>query len=104
MFYSHRRFSPVLAVLIVFVLASCAGGPKKESTGEYIDSAAISTKVRTAIVGDEQLSIFNIDVKTYKDRVQLSGFVNTPEQRQRAGEVASNVEGVKAVENNIVVK
>ena len=36
--------------------------------------------------------------------VQLSGFVNTSAQRNRAGEVASKVVGVKSVENNLTVK
>jgi hyperosmotically inducible protein len=43
-------------------------------------------------------------VVTFKGMVQLSGFVNNKDQKNRAGELAKSVEGVKEVENNITVK
>lgn len=84
--------------------AGCQSTPTQESTGEYVDATVISTKVRAQIAKDDQVSIFDIDVKTFKDRVQLSGFVNTRAQKVRAGQLAASVEGVRRVENNIVVK
>ena len=50
------------------------------------------------------MSIFDISVKTFKDTVQLSGFVNSRKEKIRAGELAASVKGVRQVENNIVVK
>ena len=43
-------------------------------------------------------------VITYKDVVQLSGFVDTAEMKARAGTVASRVAGVSSVKNDLVVK
>ncbi|MDX9859603.1 MAG: BON domain-containing protein [Rhodospirillales bacterium] len=88
----------------VVLLAACESTPTQESTGEYIDSTVISTKVRAKIADDPTVSIADIDVNAFKDTVQLSGFVNTPEEKARAGRIAASVEGVRNVENNITVK
>jgi hyperosmotically inducible protein len=45
-----------------------------------------------------------VKVQTFKGVVQLSGFVNSRDQKNRAGDLARKVEGVKEVENNITVK
>jgi osmotically-inducible protein OsmY len=69
-----------------------------------VDDTVISSKVRAEIIGDEQLSIFDIDVETFKGDVQLSGFVDSEAMKERAGTLARNVEGVNTVHNNLVVK
>jgi osmotically-inducible protein OsmY len=103
-----RKPRPVLggiaAILLSTLTVACASTSSSESTGQYVDDSVISNKVRAKIIGDSQLSIFQIDVTTYKGIVQLSGFVDTPDQKQRAGEDARGVEGVKEVKNNLVVK
>ncbi len=85
-------------------LVACESTPTQESTGEYIDSSVIGTKVRAKIADDPKISIFDIDVKVFKNTVQLSGFVNAPEEKSRAGMIAAGVEGVRSVENNITIK
>lgn len=98
----------VLALLLVGFLAgsmaACAGSSTSESTGEYVDDSVISNKVRAEIVGDEDLSLFQIDVETFKGVVQLSGFVDSAATKTRAGEVAAGVSGVKRVQNNLIIK
>jgi osmotically-inducible protein OsmY len=99
------RLSIGLAVVAAsLVAASCTPSPTRESTGQYVDSSVISSKVRAAIVKDPQLSIFDIDVTTFRNVVQLSGFVNSQTAKERAGEVARSVDGVAEVKNNLVVK
>jgi len=100
-----RRIAGFLSIaLVAAALSACAGGPQQESTGQYIDSATISTKVKTALATAEGLNPFDIDVETHKGTVALSGFVDTPADKQRAGEVARGVEGVQSVVNNIQIK
>jgi osmotically-inducible protein OsmY len=101
---SHRVVSLLLCVVLVAALVGCAGTPKRESTGEYVDDAAITAKVKAAIAQESALSAFQVNVETFKGVVQLSGFVDTPRNKTRAGEVAAGVKGVKSVMNNIVVK
>ena len=103
-----RKPSPILggiaAVLLSTLTVACSSTPTSESTGQYVDSSVISNKVRAAIIKDPQLSIFQISVTTFKDVVQLSGFVNTEAQKEHAGQVARGVAGVKDVKNDLVVK
>lgn len=90
------------AALIV-ALAGCAGAGVK--TGEYIDDSAITTKVKTALLNDKDVhDSMNINVETLKGRVQLAGYVKTPDERQRAEGVARSVAGVKSVSNKIEVR
>jgi osmotically-inducible protein OsmY len=85
-------------------MAACTSSRTSESTGEYVDDSVISNKVRAQLLGDKELNITQIDVKTYKGVVQLSGFVDTPAAKNRAGTVAASVSGVEQVRNNLIVK
>lgn len=93
-----------LILIAGLVLAGCAGQPAQESTGEYLDDAAITTKVKGALLNDPRVSGLAINVETFKGTVQLSGFANSEGERQRAEELAGSVEGVQSVENDIHVK
>jgi len=92
-----------LSILLVFQLG-CASSSKHEGTGEYIDDTAITTKVKAAIFNEPGLKSAEINVETFKGRVQLSGFVRSSADIQRAVEVTRSVEGVRAVKNDMRVK
>ncbi len=94
----------LLVLLALAVIAGCATTRTQESSGEYVDSSVITAKVKAAIFDDPALKVFDITVETFKDVVQLSGFVNSAEIRNRAGVVAGSVSGVKSVKNNLIVK
>jgi len=94
----------LISLVLVVSVAGCAGGKKYESTGEYIDDSAITTKVKTSILADSKLKSSQINVKTFKGTVQLSGFVDSIEMANRAAEVARRVKGVKLVNNSLIVK
>lgn len=93
-------------VLIMFVaaLVACASTSKKESTGEYVDDSVITTKVKSLLAEDDFLKSFQIGVETYKGVVQLSGFVNSRQAVDKAGQIAYSVKGVKSVKNDLIVK
>ncbi len=93
-------------VLIVFVaaLAACASTSQKSSTGEYVDDAVITTKVKSLLAADDFLKSFQINVETYKGVVQLSGFVNSQAAVDRAVEIAESVQGIQSVKNDLIVK
>ena len=74
------------------------------SVGVALDDTVMTTKVKTALLGDESIKGFDIKVVTRKGTVQLSGFVDNQTQLDRAVYVAHNVEGVTAVENNMTLK
>jgi osmotically-inducible protein OsmY len=82
----------------------CASTPTRESVGESVDDSLITTKVKTAFVNDSTVSALDISVETFKGTVQLSGFVNTVTEKDRAAALAREVRGVKVVRNDIRVK
>jgi len=96
-----KRLSALL--LAALLVSACAGTPKKESTGEYLDDSLITTKVKTAILNEPMLKVNQITVETYKGVVQLSGFVDSAAAKTAAGSVAQNVAGVSKVTNNLQV-
>ncbi|NSL55078.1 BON domain-containing protein [Uliginosibacterium aquaticum] len=95
------------AFLTAFTLMSvmgCASTSTQEGTGEYLDDSLITSKVKSAILGEADLKVFDINVETFKGVVQLSGFVDTPAAASKAVEVARKVGGVKSVKNDIRIK
>lgn len=96
------KFLVCLVLMTAFI--GCSSTPKRESTGQYVDDSVITTKVKTAIFNESTLKTLQINVKTFKGVVQLSGFVDSPQAVAKAGEVAKNVNNVVSVENDLIVK
>lgn len=92
------------AAATALLLTSCAPMAGRESAGEYVDDATVSTKVRAELLRDQSLKAFDIHVETMQDVVQLSGFVDSPAQKAQAEQIARNVSGVRGVRNDIVVR
>jgi len=86
------------------LIAGCANMKTQESTGQFIDSTVLTTKVKAKLVTDNSVKSLPITVKTYKNTVQLSGFVDNYSQKRQAVAVAKSVEGVQEVEDALVVK
>ena len=100
-----RLFHTAIILGLISLLAGgCAATNGGKSTGEYIDDAAITTKVKAMMIDNFTTQGFSIRVSTYKGTVQLSGFVNTLEQKRRAMTIASKVHGVKKIINNIIIR
>jgi osmotically-inducible protein OsmY len=106
------KTSPTLASLFLLagtlaagsLVSGCAGSATKDSTGQYVDDATITTKVKSALLADEAVKSFQISVETFKGVVQLSGFVDTADQKTAAEHDAMAVAGVKDVKDSLTVK
>ncbi|MBA4212902.1 MAG: transporter [Polaromonas sp.] len=102
-----RQFFPVMMLAVaasVLTLAGCGSTSTQSSTGQYLDDTAITTKVKAAIFNDASLKSAEINVETFKGAVQLSGFVNSQADIQRAVAVTQGVAGVKSVKNDMRMK
>jgi osmotically-inducible protein OsmY len=102
-----KPFNLLVHFFLVMLLVSflgCASTAKQEGTGEYIDDSVITTKVKAEIFKDSSLKSSEINVETFKGAVQLSGFVNSQADIDRAVEVARGVKGVTSVKNDMRVK
>jgi hyperosmotically inducible protein len=89
---------------VALLSAGCAGSRYERSTGESIDDKATVSRVKTALHSDAVYKYPDVDVSSFKGTVQLSGFVDNKEQKERAGEITKSVEGVKELKNNIALK
>jgi len=99
-----RLATVALALALGASLSTCAAVQGRETTGQYVDDATISTKVRTQLVQAQSLKAFDIHVETMQGTVQLSGFIDTRAQKDQAGQIGRGVAGVVGVQNNILVK
>lgn len=93
----------VLATALA-VLVGCASTPSQEGTGEYFDDSWITTKIKAAMFNESTLKSAEINVETFKGEVQLSGFVSSAEDINKALELARSTKGVKSVRNDMRVK
>jgi len=94
----------LLSLIAAVMLSACAPTKTQEGTGGYIDDSVITAKVKTALLEDKGFKSTDVNVETFKGRVQLSGFVSSNNDAQRAVNTAKTVKGVMSVENDIRVK
>ena len=99
-----RFFSAIFLALTLLTAVGCASTQKQEGTGEYVDDSVITSKVKAAILNEPGLSSAEINVETFKGVVQLSGFVSSRADINKAVTVARGVGGVKSVNNDMKLK
>jgi osmotically-inducible protein OsmY len=99
-----NRFATFCFAVLLTSFLGCASTPKHEGTGEYVDDTVITTKVKTAVFSEPTLKSAEINVETFKGVVQLSGFVSSRADINKAVEVAHSVNGVKSVKNDMRLK
>ena len=100
----RTRFLAYILTLVMAISLGCASTAKHEGTGEYIDDSVITTKVKAMIFDDESLKSSEINVETFKGVVQLSGFVSSQANIDRAVTVARSVNGVRGVQQKMELK
>ena len=94
----------LLVATVMATVAACSSSPTRESTGEYVDNSVITAKVKSELAQDSLGTLLDVEVSSFRDVVQLSGFVDSEEDKARAEEIASAVEGVSSVDNSLIVK
>ena len=97
-----QRVATCITSLVILALVACTSPDK--SAGEYIDDAALTGKVKPALIADPELKATEINVETYKGTVQLSGFVQSPDHVQKAERLTRDIQGVRSVKNAIAIK
>lgn len=99
-----NRIGVAVAALAFATLLGCASTSTQESTGAYVDDTVITTKTKAALFNEPTLKSTEIGVETYKGVVQLSGFVGTQEQINKAVDLTRMVGGVASVKNDMRLK
>lgn len=102
---STRLATCLLPLMLLTATAACSVTSGQESAGEYVDSAAITTQVKSKLAADAGMELFSqVKVTTVEQVVQLAGFVKNDADKARAEHIAWTVNGVRNVENDIVVQ
>ena len=104
---ASRRSILAAVAAAALMAAGCASTEpeSRRSVGETAGDAAVTAKVKTAIATDVGARTATaVNVNTYNGVVQLTGFVDSDEQKRRAEEAAKQVDGVKSVKNDIRIK
>jgi len=81
--------------------ASQSASKAADKVAGGVQDTAVTTKVKAALLADEQVKGTRINVETAQGTVTLTGNAETPAQKQRAEQLAMNVDGVRGVNNNI---
>lgn len=100
-----NMLKPLIAFLLAMLMAACAPSQTSRSTGQTLDDAAITARVKTEVAkasGITDAAMINVD--TYRGVVSLAGFVDSEQQRNTAAKAAMAVPGVSRVINNLELK
>jgi hyperosmotically inducible protein len=100
----NKYFSALFLSVLLVSFMGCASTSKQEGTGEYVDDTVITTKVKAAIFNEPTLKSAEINVETFKGVVQLSGFVNSQADIDKAVSLARSVKGTVSVKNDMRLK
>jgi osmotically-inducible protein OsmY len=92
------------AATLALALVGCGGTPTKSSTGEYFDDSVITSKVKTKLLADPDVKGTAVDVEVFRGTVQLSGFVRSEQERDKAELLARQVAGVQDVKNDLLLR
>ena len=92
------------AAFSLLTVSGCAVSRGQETTGAYIDDGAITTAVKARLLEHKDVAGTSISVETLKGTVMLSGFAKNATEKSTAEKIARDVNGVKSVRNEILVR
>ncbi len=102
-----KTWKSLIAIMAAFAfligLAACQT-PAGRTAGEVVDDSTITTKAKTQLLADDDLSGFSISVKTFEGEVTLTGAVENHYQKARAEEIVQSVYGVRSVNNHLRIR
>jgi hyperosmotically inducible periplasmic protein len=99
------RALSIVAIVAAIGLTSVACQTTTGKTGgDTVSDASISTMVQSKLTADRMSNFTRVDVDTERGVVNLSGIVQSAEQKARAAEIARQVNGVKRVNNNLQIQ
>jgi hyperosmotically inducible periplasmic protein len=100
MFRTLWGFTVVIAMMGLISCQSMTG----KTAGQTVSDASISTAVQSKLTADRVSNFTRVDVDTERGIVNLSGVVQSAEQKARASELTRQVNGVKRVNNNLQIQ
>ncbi len=97
-----NRSAAFFLITHIFLFSGCVSTPEQEKIGnEQSNDIDITTKVHTLIVDEPSLRRYDINIRSTKGIVELSGFVNSRDDINKALAIARSVSGVKSIRNDL---
>jgi hyperosmotically inducible protein len=100
----NKTLVALIASGAVMSMAACSSTRTQRAPGEMVDDAALLTSVKSALASDPVTEAGEINVDVNRGVVKLAGYVDSPKEKQQAGDIARKVDGVQSVQNDISVK
>ena len=102
----NLKYSVLLAMVSMVGFTACQNMQRNDgrSEGRAVDDRRIASQIKHELAREPVYKFNGVDVKAFNGVVQLSGFVNTEDQKRKAEEIAQRVNGVTQVENGISLK
>ena len=102
--YIRTTIAAAMTAVVLLSATGCAVTRGQETTGAYIDDAALTTRIKARFVENKQVDAASIRVETLNGTVMLSGFAKSATERNTAEGLARGVNGVKSIKNEIAIR
>ena len=102
--FIRTTLAAAIAVAALLTTAGCAVSRGQETVGAYVDDTAITTAVKARFLDNKDVDGTSIRVETLNGTVMLSGFAKSALEKNTAESIATRVNGVKSVKNEIAVR
>ena len=100
----RKYFLSLTLLLAVLALVTACQTPAGRSAGQVVDDGTITTEVKAKLLNDGVTKGIAVSVETFQGQVTLTGAVDSPQQKDKAGQIAASVKGVKKVNNLLNLK
>lgn len=100
----RNTITTVLAALALVAASGCAVTRDQQSVGAYVDDSVITTQIKSRMAENKDVAASSISVETLNGTVMLSGFAKNALEKATAEKIARDVNGVRAVKNEIAVR
>src|SRR3954465_7912402 len=99
----HLLMLSSLSLLSAALTTGCAVARHQETAGEYGTDSKITARIKTDLYKDPVVKGTEVKVSTMNGVVQLSGFVESQQAKERAGQIARSIPGVVDVHNDLIL-
>ncbi len=100
---AYGLVAATLALVPLTFTTGCAVTQHRETASAYAKDKEISARIKTAMYSDPVVKGTQVTVNSLNGVVQLSGFVDSQQAKERAGQIASETPGVVKVYNNLLL-
>lgn len=100
---AYLTITAALTLAPAVFTTGCAVTQGRESAGQYTHDKEIAAKIKAQMYKDPLVKGTQVEVNVFNGACQLSGFVESQQAKDRAGEIAQNTKGVNQVINNLVL-